>query len=135
MDFPPTNLVARLIADMFFRLGYVERLGSGIHRMCEAMAAEHLPVPQFYLTPNSFRVDILSSFMAAGLTPEEVNICQWLSSKGKASIKDFVNGLHISKASVHRRLTPLLKQGWIQKQGAGPSTSYQVSNVPRLRRP
>ena len=125
----------RLIADMFYRLGYVERLGSGIHRMCEAMAAEHLPVPQFYPTPNSFRVDILSSFISAGLTPGEVNICQWLSSKGKASIKDFVAGLHISKASVHRRLTPLLKQGWIETKGVGPSTRYQISNAPRLRRP
>ncbi|MEW6186877.1 MAG: ATP-binding protein [Thermodesulfobacteriota bacterium] len=124
----------RLIADMFYHLGYVERLGSGIHRMCEAMAAEHLPIPQFYPTSNSFRVEILSSYIAAGLIPEEVKICQWLSSKGKASIKDFVVSFHISKASIHRRLTPLIRNGWIETEGSGPSTKYRLRYTPWVRR-
>ena len=33
----------RLIADLFYRMGYVERLGSGIHRMRQSMAQAQLP--------------------------------------------------------------------------------------------
>jgi len=42
----------RLIADTFHRMGYVERLGSGIHRMREAMVGARLPVPKFLPTIN-----------------------------------------------------------------------------------
>jgi len=66
----------RLIADIFYRMGYVERLGSGIYRMRSAMAAEHLPAPRFLPTVNAFRVELFSSFLTAGLSQEEAEICQ-----------------------------------------------------------
>lgn len=48
----------RLIADMFHRMGYVERLGSGIFRMRQAMFGACLPVPKFLPTADAFLVEI-----------------------------------------------------------------------------
>ena len=36
---------------------------------------------------------------------------------------------HISKTKVHRRITKLIADGWIEVHGSGRSTNYALSNV------
>jgi len=121
----------RLIADMFHRMGYVERLGSGIYRMREAMAAAHLPAPAFLPTSDAFLVEILASFEAAGLSTEYARVCQWLVSHGPASIQDFMAALNIPKSTAHRRIAKLIADGWIEVHGAGRSTRYVLRKALR----
>jgi ATP-dependent DNA helicase RecG len=116
----------RLIADMFYRIGYVERLGSWIYRMRSAMAAEHLPAPRFIPTENAFRVQLLSSFPAAGLSEEESEICQWLSQKGRATSRELQDAFRLAKATMHRRLASLIKDGWIKAHGSGRGTFHTI---------
>ena len=120
----------RLIADIFYRMGYVERLGSGIYRMRSAMAAEHLPAPRFLPTVNAFRVELLSSFLTAGLSQEEANICQWLSHKEQATIKEFLEAFSLAKATMNRRLAKLVKDGLIKVHGSGRGTFYTLDYGP-----
>ena len=120
----------RLIADIFYRMGYVERLGSGIYRMRSAMAADHLPAPHFLPTMNAFRVELYSSFMTAGLAKEEAEICQWLSHKERATIKDFLEAFSFAKATMNRRLAKLAKDGLIQVHGSGRGTFYTLDYGP-----
>ncbi len=116
----------RLIADMFYRMGYVERLGSGIYRMRSAMAAVHLPAPRFMPTINVFRVELYSSFMTTGLSKVESEICQWLSHKERATIKEFLEAFSLAKATMHRRLAKLMKDGWVNVHGSGRGTFYTL---------
>jgi ATP-dependent DNA helicase RecG len=116
----------RLIADMFYRMGYVERLGSGIYRMRSAMAAVHLPAPRFMPTMNAFRVELYSSFMTTGLSKVESEICQWLSHKERATIKEFLEAFSLAKATMHRRLAKLMKDGWVKVHGSGRGTFYTI---------
>lgn len=120
----------RLIADIFYRMGYVERLGSGIYRMRSAMAAEHLPAPRFLPTVNAFRVELFSSFLTAGLSQEEAEICQWLSHKGRATIKEFLEAFSLAKATMNRRLAKLAKDGLIKVHGSGRGTFYTLDYGP-----
>ena len=116
----------RLIADTFYRMGYVERLGSGIYRMRSVMAIEHLPAPRFLPTANGFRVELFSSFTATGLSREDAEICQWLSHKSRATIKEFQDTFYLAKATMHRRLANLMKGGWIKVHGSGRGTFYTI---------
>ncbi|MBI5604128.1 MAG: putative DNA binding domain-containing protein [Deltaproteobacteria bacterium] len=127
-----TRAVARnrIIADMFYRLGYVERLGSGIYRMRMNMAEAYLPPPLFSINPNAFRVELFSSFSAAGFSTEESEICQWLSHKRWASTKEFLEALPIAKATLNRRLAKLAERGWIKIHGAGRGTFYTLNYGP-----
>jgi len=120
----------RLIADIFYRMGYVERLGSGIYRMRSAMAAEHLPAPCFLPTVNAFKVELFSSFLTAGLSQEEAEICQWLSHKGRATIKEFLEAFSLAKATMNRRLAKLAKDGLIKVHGSGRGTFYTLDYGP-----
>ena len=117
----------RLIADMFHRMGYVERLGSGIHRMREAMVAAHLPVPKFLPTANAFLVENFTSFEAAGVSSEGAKLCRWLISHGPASMQDIMGVFHFSKTTAHRRITKLMADGWIEVRGSGRNTKYVLS--------
>ena len=120
----------RLIADIFYRMGYVERLGSGIYRMRSAMAAEHLPAPRFLPTMNAFKVELFSSFLTAGLSQEEAEICQWLSHKGRATIREFQEAFSLAKATMNRRLAKLAKDGLIKVHGSGRGTFYTLDYGP-----
>ena len=119
-----------LLADIFYRMGYVERLGSGIYRMRSAMAAEHLPAPRFLPTVNAFKVELFSSFLTAGLSQEEAEICQWLSHKGRATIKEFLEAFSLAKATMNRRLAKLAKDGLIKVHGSGRGTFYTLDYGP-----
>ncbi|MCF8146524.1 MAG: hypothetical protein K9N21_21660 [Deltaproteobacteria bacterium] len=52
----------RLIADIFHRMGYVERLGSGIYRMRAESATRHLPAPRFLPTINLSELNCILPF-------------------------------------------------------------------------
>lgn len=119
----------RLIADIFYRMGYVERLGSGIYRMRAAMINSLLPVPRFLPTINAFRVELLTSYVAAGLSTNEAKMCQWLASHSPASIKDFMKAFKIPKTTAHRRIGKLVTEGWIEVLGSGRSTCYLLRYV------
>ncbi len=123
----------RLIADMFHRMGYVERLGSGIFRMRQAMFEASLPAPKFLPTADAFLVEILTSFEAAGVLAEGAKLCQWLVSHGPASIQDIMAAFHIPTTTAQRRLTKLIADGWIEVHGSGRSTNYALSNVSKCR--
>jgi ATP-dependent DNA helicase RecG len=122
----------RLIADIFYRLGYVERLGSGIHRMSESMLAAYLPPPRFAPTAEAFRIVLFTSFADAGLSAEEARMCEWLVAHGSASIKDFIAVFHLPKATVHRRLTRLVAEGWLEAHSAGRSFYYSLRHSPTI---
>jgi ATP-dependent DNA helicase RecG len=119
----------RLIADMFHRMGYVERLGSGIHRMWEAMLGARLPAPKFLPTANAFLVEIFTSFEAAGVSSEGAKLCRWLVLHGQASMQDIMGAFHIPKTTAHRRITKLIADGWIEVHGSGRSTNYALSTA------
>lgn len=125
----------RLIADMFYRMGYVERLGSVIYRMRAAMAAEHLPAPRFLPTMNAFRVELYSSFMTAGLSQEDANICLLLSKKKTATTQQLLSELPFSKATINRRLGKLAQEGWVRIHGSGRGVFYSLEYGPSVVEP
>jgi predicted HTH transcriptional regulator len=96
--------------------------------MRAAMASAHLPPPRFSSTEHAFRVEIFSSFEAAGLIPEEARICQWLSTQGKASIIQLMDFFNLPKTSMHRRISKLVEDGWIVSHGSGRGTYYIVGD-------
>lgn len=114
----------RLIADLFYRMGYVERLGSGIHRMRQSMAQAQLPPPVFHPTEDAFRITLYASWQALGLSPQEVEACRWLSSHGGGTAADLASHLKVSRDTALRLITRLVTRGWIEPTGKGRAAAY-----------
>ncbi len=122
----------RLIADIFYRMGYVERLGSGIHRMGETMLASHLPPPRFAPSANAFRIELFTSFADAGLSSEDAAICGWLVSHGPASLKDLMKSFQLPKTTAYRRITYLITEGWVEAHRSERTIVYTFRKSPLL---
>jgi ATP-dependent DNA helicase RecG len=114
----------RLIADLFYRMGYVERLGSGIHRMRQAMAQAELPPPVFQPTETAFRVTFYASWDALGLSAQEAEVAQWLLRKGSGKVAELAAHLSVSSDTARRFLGRLISQGVVLSRGRGRATIY-----------
>ena len=99
------------------------------------MAAKILPAPRFLPTVNAFRVELYSSFVTAGLSQEEANICLLLSKKKTATTQQLLSELPISKATINRRLGKLAKEGWVRVHGSGRGVFYSLEYGPSVIEP
>ena len=97
--------------------------------MRESMVDARLPVPKFLPTINAFFVEVFTSFESAGVSSEGAKLCRWLVLHGPASMQNIMEAFHISKTTVHRRITKLIADGWIEVRGSGRSTNYALSNA------
>jgi len=114
----------RLIADLFYRMGYVERLGSGIHRMRQAMAEAELPPPVFQPTDDAFRVTFHTSWEALGLPAQESAVVEWLSRRASGTVTELATHLKVSSDTARRLLTHLMSRGVVESSGKGRATIY-----------
>jgi ATP-dependent DNA helicase RecG len=121
----------RLIADLFYRMGYVERLGSGIHRMRQAMAQAELPPPGFQPTHDAFRVTFYTTWEAPGLSPQEGQVARWLSARGTATAAEVAGHLKVSSDTSRRILARLINRGWIRMKGKRRGAMYVWVGVAR----
>jgi ATP-dependent DNA helicase RecG len=114
----------RLIADLFYRMGYVERLGSGIHRMRQAMAQAELPPPLFHPTDDAFRVTFSTSWQTLGLSSQEAATAQWLAARGVGTASELASQLKVSSDTARRILARLAARGWVQTKGKRRGAAY-----------
>ncbi len=113
----------RLIADLFHRMGYVERLGSGIARMRQAMAKASLPPPRFSVSADAFRVS-LETWTGLGLDPKASRVLDVLRKERRVTSAMVCRELKVSSDSAQRLLAALVSGGWIDRLGSGRATHY-----------
>lgn len=111
-----------IVANVFFRLGHIERFGTGIPRIREAY--ETLDVsPRFFVRASSVTV-VLPTEASMGLSTDERRVLGVLPKnviRTRAEI-EFSSGM--SKGKALRVLGDLVEKGMVQKVGAGRSVGY-----------
>ncbi|MBU4077600.1 MAG: helix-turn-helix domain-containing protein [Euryarchaeota archaeon] len=144
-----------LIADLFYRLDKVERIGMGIHQMKEAMALSGLKEPVFEM--NGFfraiffrpkREDIFPTMQKGGekvgeevvrkggqisgqkgwseLTEKQTMILQLIKEKPAVSRKELSVELKINESAVQKHLGNLKKKGLLRRIGADRGGHWEV---------
>ncbi len=119
----------RLIADLLFRVKYVERIGSGIRRMERALAENGNPPMEISAT-NFVVVRFYPRVAPAGtvdLTGRQSRLCQHLAERGPLSKSDLAELLSVSGDTILRDLRHLLGEGVVERQGSGRATRYVLS--------
>lgn len=84
---------------------------------------------------NAFMVELYSSFMTLGISESEAEICQWLSHKGQASIREFMKVFSLPKATMNRKISKLVNDGLIKVHGSGRGTFYTLHYGPGIHEP
>ena len=113
-----------IIGNIFFRLKYIEKFGTGILRINQAY--EHaLKKPLFKIYANSIRV-VLPVITATDLSPTEKIIVDLIRDRGRVKRSDIEKETQLSKDKIIRMLKNLTGKNIIARKGAGRGVWYEI---------
>lgn len=126
-----------LIFGLMQRMDLVEKVGSGINRMKDAMKEAGLLEPVFsmdgFFTVTFYRpvdFDKWISSWAPDLNTSQVKILQLLHDNPKISKKGLSDEVGIGKTAIDNNLTILKKLGMLARVGSDKSGEWQINLIP-----
>ncbi|NQV06283.1 putative DNA binding domain-containing protein [bacterium] len=124
-----------LIADVFYRRGYIEKWGRGTQRILEICQHAGLREPEFIERSGETGVRFWAAIGAgtdvagADLTPRQREVLNAVAALGEVGIEEIRQRLYNppSIRMVQRLLSALVESGRVSRTGKGRSTRYRLS--------
>lgn len=123
----------RIITDIFFRLGIIEKIGTGVRRIIKAYGGREQK-PEFSVYENSIQVilprtSVGSSESAmrvkeSNLTMEEGRLVHFIKSSKGVSRREVETYMRVKKTKATNLLNGLVTKRLIEKRGTGKETKY-----------
>lgn len=115
----------RNLANVFYRLGFVEIFGTGITRIKQLYESSFVK-PRFEVSENTIKIELPVFEYISDLTDDEHLVLKALSKTVLKSISEIVPSTPFGKSKVSSLLKILEKKGVILIQGKGRSTKYII---------
>lgn len=112
-----------ILANVFFRLGHIERFGTGIPRILDEYAHETVS-PSFALRDSSITV-MLPVTVLENVTLDEEAILAVLAKGSALTRSQISEKTQLSKSKAIRTLNALIEKGLVTKVGEGRSVRYE----------
>ena len=125
----------RLIAEMFFYIGWIERWGSGIQKMLDACAASDLPEPEFEENQGAlwvrFRKDILTEeyLHSLGLNERQSRAVLYVKEHGRITNKVYQQFVQTSRETAKRDFADLVARSLLVRRGNGRNVDYVLGQL------
>ena len=120
------------LANIFYRLGYVESFGTGIGRIMDSYA-QHDKKPIFDATENTFSITLpninyeeiasKSNIISPSFSQEDI-IINYLKEYNKINRNEAEKLLNVSKTRAYEVLNNMLEKNIIKKENTGKNTYY-----------
>lgn len=114
-----------VIANVLFRLDYIEMFGTGIKRIKESYINSSVK-PQFIITDNNISITLPVIDQVAHLTTDEKVIYDILSSGILMASSELANISGFNKTKVVRLLNSLIDKKYVSIIGRGRGTKYKI---------
>ena len=115
----------RNLANVFYRLGFVEIFGMGITRI-KQLYAEALIKPDFEVSENAIKIVLPIFEKNADLTKDEIIIYKLLSKTMLKSISEVAPYVPFGKSKTTKLLKEMCQKGVITVEGKGKGTKYII---------
>ena len=130
------------ITELFKRIHFIEKLGSGLKRMDELMLLHGLKKPVYEVNNAFFKVvfngpkeKILElvkpsnelDLRELGLNKRQVKSLNYLQEKTSMTRKEYEEKFKASKVTAFRDLNELIEKGFIKAEGQGKNTKYSLN--------
>ena len=115
----------RNLANVFYRLGFVEIFGTGITRI-KQLYADGLIKPDFEVSENAIKIVLPIFEKNADLTKDEIIIYKLLSKTMLKSISEVAPYVPFGKSKTTKLLKEMCQKGVITVEGKGKSTKYII---------
>ena len=115
----------RNLANVFYRLGFVEIFGTGITRI-KQLYAEGLIKPDFEISENAIKIVLPIFEKSADLTEDEIVIYKLLSKTILKPISEIAPYAPFGKSKTAKLLKEMCQKGVITVKGNGKGTKYII---------
>ena len=116
----------RNLANVFYRLGFVEIFGTGITRI-KQLYAEALIKPDFEVSENAIKIVLPIFEKNADLTQDEIVVYKLLSKTMLKPISEVAPYVPFGKSKTTKLLKEMCQKGVITVEGKGKGTKYIIS--------
>jgi ATP-dependent DNA helicase RecG len=133
-----------LIADLFSRIHFGEKLGSGMQRMKDYCRTENAPYPKVEFNENYFYITFTPSKeylkMAkkeyakkevdlSDLNERQRKAIEYVKEHGSMSINDYISLNNVSDKTARRDLNYLVKNNILRKEGVTTGLKFKLTSV------
>lgn len=115
----------RNLANVFYRLGFVEIFGTGITRI-KQFYEEGLKQPDFEVSENTIKIVLPIFEKNLNLTEDERKIYKLLSRTMLKSISEIAPYVEFGKSKTTQLLKEMSKKGVVKIEGRGRGTKYAI---------
>lgn len=128
----------KLIAQIFYDMGIIERYGSGIQRMIQACREAGLPDPVFEGKFGGFAITFAKDLFTEeflsnlGLNKRQIEGILYVKVKKKISNKEYRERYNISRQTASRDLVELVQKKIFKFVGEGKRNLYYVLYESRM---
>lgn len=119
------------LAYVFLRLGYIERLGSGIRRILSSYQ-DQTGKPEFAFSKNVITVRLPSLSYQANLSKDQNTLLAAIKENQPISRKEIEKQTGFGRSKTAKLLKELTDLNLIEKVGNGPSIRYTLNLHPAL---
>ena len=116
----------RNLANVFYRLGFVEIFGTGITRI-KQLYADGLQKPDFEVSENAIKIVLPLLEKNVNLTEDEIVIYKLLSKTMLKPISEIAPYVPFGKSKVAKLLKNMCQKGLLTVEGKGKGTKYIIS--------
>lgn len=117
------------LAYVFLRLGYIERLGSGIRRILSSYRNQ-TGKPVFSFSKNVISVTLPALNYKVDLSDDQKKVMNWIRQNQPVSRKDLEKNTGFGRSKTSKLIRELTDLSLIEKSGNGPSTRYRINSRP-----
>ena len=125
LDCQISKLRNPIIANIFYRLKYIEMFGTGILRIKE-LYKDMITKPIFKIYENSITIELPTVDSKPNISKEEELIVDYLKKVVQASSSDISLATKLSKDKVLRLMKNLTNNGYVKTSGNGKGTKYSL---------
>ncbi|MFH1391196.1 MAG: ATP-binding protein [Candidatus Diapherotrites archaeon] len=130
------------IVELFRKIEYIEKVGSGLKRMEELMLIHGLKKPVFTITHAYFKVTFFGprnrildlvkptgeiNLQEIGLNERQIKILNFLQKQGSVLRKQLEDHFGITKKTTTRDLNQLIDKGLVKKEGKAKNVRYELT--------
>lgn len=114
-----------ILANIFFRLHYIEMFGTGVRRIIESYRTSSRQ-PVFEISENAVCIVLPIFNRASEMTPEQKRIFELIKAMGAVSAKDISAKLGIKRDKTVRLLKIMVENQYVSVSGKARATLYSV---------
>jgi len=132
----------QIIADLFARIHFGEKMGSGLERIKEICKKENAPFPEIEFNPNYFYVTFRQSLEYLKMSESEKSIepdfsmlnerqrkaMNYVRNKDRITNKEYVEINNISRETAKRDLSDLVEKNVLKIEGKGRGMYYVIGS-------